>query len=74
MPTIPQEISQSTQKLTDNATIVEQFAQGAANTFIPVRGGTLRPLLYWQGTFQNKVTELAQPYVDQLVQANQVAD
>jgi len=74
MPTIPQEISQSTQTLTDNATIVEQFAQGAANTFIPVRGGTLRPLLYWQGTFQNKVTELAQPYVDQLVQANQVAD
>jgi hypothetical protein len=74
MPTIPQEISQSTKTLTDNATIVEQFAQGAANTFIPVRGGTLRPLLYWQGTFQNKVTELAQPYVDHLVQANQVAD
>lgn len=74
MPTIPQEISQSTQTLTDNATIVEQFAQGAANTFIPVRGGTLRPLLYWQSTFQNKVTELAQPYVEQLIQANQVAD
>ena len=74
MPTIPQEIDQSTQSLVDNTTIVEAFAQGAATEFIPVRGGTLRPLLYWQGTFQSKVEQLAQPYIDQLVAANQVAD
>lgn len=65
MPTIPQEITESTQQLVDSSTIVDKFAHGAATIYIPVRGGTLRPLLYWQGYFQDKVTELAGPYVQQ---------
>lgn len=65
MPTIPQEIAESTEKLTTNTDIVDQFVHGPATIYIPVRGGTLRPLLYWQGTFQDKVVELAGPYVQQ---------
>ena len=66
MPTIPQEIAESTQRLEDNASIVQQFAQGTANLYIPVENGTLRPLLYWQDWFQTELTALAQPYVDQI--------
>ncbi|MCT8506129.1 hypothetical protein [Chromohalobacter moromii] len=65
MPTIPQEIAESTEKLTTNTDIVDKFVHGPATIYIPVRGGTLRPLLYWQGTFQDKVVELAGPYVQQ---------
>ncbi|MEQ7870755.1 hypothetical protein V6R97_08885 [Chromohalobacter salexigens] len=65
MPTIPQEIAESTEKLTTNTDIVDQFVHGPSTIYIPVRGGTLRPLLYWQGYFQDKVVELAGPYVQQ---------
>ncbi|SDL77414.1 hypothetical protein SAMN05661010_02508 [Modicisalibacter muralis] len=73
MPTIPQEIAESTQQLVENTGIVDQFVHGPATIFIPVRGGALRPLLYWQGTFQDKVVELAGPYVQQAVDAAEAA-
>ncbi|MDO0945909.1 hypothetical protein [Chromohalobacter israelensis] len=65
MPTIPQEIAESTETLTSCTDIVDKFVHGPATIYIPVRGGTLRPLLYWQGYFQDKVVELAGPYVQQ---------
>ena len=73
MPTIPQEIAESTQVLTDNAVIVQQFAQGTANIQIPTAGGNLRPLSYWQAWFQTELTTLAQPYVDQIEASTQAA-
>lgn len=73
MPTIPQEIAESTQVLTDNAAIVQQFAQGTANIQIPTAGGNLRPLSYWQAWFQTELEAMAQPYVDQIADSTQAA-
>lgn len=73
MPTIPQEINESTETLVADVDTLGQFIHGPAVTYVQVRGGTLRPLLYWQDFFQTKVEALAGPYVQQATDAADAA-